>query len=139
MDPVQLASSEASRSGSTVFLKKGISGFGRTRVNTILYFWSIRISDPTVFKLLSALCTYLSSLKGHELNILRSIEWLFIRISKFSSYSFQNNKHNMCIFLWLFCPLFKTVFNWPCRAVGSESDCRSRGRELDPGPVQYFR
>ena len=34
---------------------------------------------------------------------------------------------------------------WPRRAVGNvsgnrcESDCRSRGREFDPGPVPYFR
>ena len=27
----------------------------------------------------------------------------------------------------------------PCSAVGSESDCRSRGHEFDPGPVSYFR
>ena len=33
----------------------------------------------------------------------------------------------------------------PCSAVGNvsgnrcESDCRSRGREFDPGPVPYFR
>ena len=32
----------------------------------------------------------------------------------------------------------------PCRAVGNvsdyrcASDCRSRGREFDPGPVPYF-
>ena len=33
----------------------------------------------------------------------------------------------------------------PCSAVGNvsgyrcEADCRSRGREFDPGPVPYFR
>ena len=32
-DPDQLASSEANWSGSTLFAKKGISGFSRTRVN----------------------------------------------------------------------------------------------------------
>ena len=26
----------------------------------------------------------------------------------------------------------------PCSAVGSKSDCRSRGCEFDPGPVPYF-
>ena len=35
-------------------------------------------------------------------------------------------------------------FTVPCSAVGNvsgnrcESDCRSRGREFDPGPVPYF-
>ena len=34
---------------------------------------------------------------------------------------------------------------WPRSAVGNvsgyrcEADCRSRGREFDPGPVPYFR
>ena len=28
---------------------------------------------------------------------------------------------------------------WPRSAIGSQSDCRSRGREFDPGPVPYFR
>ena len=27
----------------------------------------------------------------------------------------------------------------PHSAVGKVSDCRSRGREFDPGPVPYFR
>ena len=26
----------------------------------------------------------------------------------------------------------------PCSLFGTESDCRSRGREFDPGPVPYF-
>ena len=30
------------------------------------------------------------------------------------------------------------AFNGPRSAVGSESDCRSRGHEVNPGPVQYF-
>ena len=34
-DPDQLASSEANWSGSTLFVKQGISGFSRTRVKSI--------------------------------------------------------------------------------------------------------
>ena len=34
-DPDQLASSEANRSGSTLFAEAGIPGFSRTRVNTV--------------------------------------------------------------------------------------------------------
>ena len=40
---------------------------------------------------------------------------------------------------------FKPKYTGPCRAVGNmsgnrcESDCRSRGRQFDPGPVPYFR
>ena len=34
-DPDQLASSEANWSGSTLFAKKGVSGFSRTRVKTL--------------------------------------------------------------------------------------------------------
>ena len=30
------------------------------------------------------------------------------------------------------------AFNRPHIAVSSESDCRYRGGELDPGPVSYF-
>ena len=39
----------------------------------------------------------------------------------------------------------RTCFAGPRSAVGNvsgnrcESDCRSRGREFDPGPVPYFR
>ena len=42
-------------------------------------------------------------------------------------------------------PITKQWENGPCIAVGSvsgnrgESDCRSRGREFDPGSVPYFR
>ena len=37
-DPDQLASSEANWSGSTLFAKKDISGFSRTRVNILFLF-----------------------------------------------------------------------------------------------------
>ena len=35
--------------------------------------------------------------------------------------------------------LIHGVYTGPCSAVGNVSDCRSRGREFDPGPVPYFR
>ena len=41
--------------------------------------------------------------------------------------------------------VFKACYTWPSSAVGNmsgnrcESDCRSRGREFDPGLVPYFR
>ena len=31
------------------------------------------------------------------------------------------------------------LYTRPRRAVGNMADCRSRGREFDPGPVPYFR
>ena len=31
-----------------------------------------------------------------------------------------------------------TIYTGSRSAVGSESDCRSRGLEFDPGPVPYF-
>ena len=42
-DPDQLASSEASLSGSTLFAKAGISGFSRTRVNNTILL-SVQVS-----------------------------------------------------------------------------------------------
>ena len=46
---------------------------------------------------------------------------------------------------WILFIKFQTMFAGPGSAVGNvsdnrcESDCRSRGREFDPGPVPYFR
>ena len=43
-----------------------------------------------------------------------------------------------------FCLLYKLYYTGQCSAVGNvsgnrcESDCRSRGREFDPGPVRSF-
>ena len=45
----------------------------------------------------------------------------------------------------IFCDNTNTNYTGPRSAVGNvsgyrwEADCRSRGREFDPGPVLYFR
>ena len=34
--------------------------------------------------------------------------------------------------------VFSPVTTWLSSTVGNLSDCRSRGHEIDPGPVPYF-
>ena len=46
---------------------------------------------------------------------------------------------------YMYCLMVLHVLTGPQSAVGNvsgnrcESDCRSRGREFDPGPIPYFR
>ena len=53
----------------------------------------------------------------------------------FSSSSRQSHDLSSLIFP----ERYHKICTGPHSAVGNESDCRSRGREFDPGPVSYFR
>ena len=60
-DPDQLASSEANRSGSTLFAKQGISGFSRTRVKMSL----LNTDTMLISLILNGLIWYFSEQKRH--------------------------------------------------------------------------
>ena len=49
-DPDQLASLEANWSGSTLFAKKGISGFSRTRVNIFKHIQDMYLQHYNIIK-----------------------------------------------------------------------------------------
>ena len=53
---------------------------------------------------------------------------------------FSKDTHQMSLYcdLRMFLGLFNAFHTGPRITVGNVSDCRSRGREFDPGSVPYF-
>ena len=77
-------------------------------------------------------------------NFLSSFCWFFSK-SFFSKNSFRIKGYRSGPIFCCAWSVSKVFVTGPCSAVGSVSgyrcvsDCRSRGREFDPGPVPYFR
>ena len=72
------------------------------------------------------------------------VPWLYV-YSYIAIFSYGSSNFSMHVWSWLYVHSYIATFTGPRSAVGNVSgyrcvsDCRSRGREFDPGPVTHFR